>query len=137
MYMEDKGFNQVRLVVGLIGLAMLVLLGLSGVMSVVDCCLFGLWLVTFVLFSINLKSVPWVFGATAFYMIFLFLGYHCPLLAWDTPEPKMLIKAVLYGNKLISLLVNAFLYFIAVVALSFLVCAAMSGFYSYKRKNLL
>ncbi len=135
--MDDKGFNQIRLVIGLISLAMLIFMGLAGVMSVVDCCLFILWLVAFVLLSKKLECVPWMLGLTAFYMAFLFLGYHCPLLVWDAPEPKMFVKIVLYGNQLMSLLVNAFLYFIAVVAFFSLVCAAISGFYCFNKKHLL
>ena len=135
MIMEEKGFNQIRLIIGLIGLAMFIFVGLSGVMPVVDVCLFGLWFGVFILITRNLKSLPWTLGFTAFYVAFLFLGYHFPLLGWNAPDLKLLPQAVLYGNKLAIVLVNAFLYFLAVVALVFLVCAVLSGFGTFNKKD--
>lgn len=133
--MEEKGFNQIRLIIGLIGLAMLIFVGLSGVMPVVDVCLFGLWFAVFILITRNLKCLPWTLGFTVFYVTFLFLGYHFPLLCWDAPDLKMLPQVVLYGNKLVLVLVNAFLYFLAAVAFMFLACAAISGFGAFNKKD--
>lgn len=135
MSMVTKFFNQIRFAVGLIGLLILTLLGLSEVMSAVDCCLFSLWLGLFVLLSKNLKYAPWILGLTAFYMAFPFLGYHCPLVAWEAPESEILTRVVLYGDKLMALCVNAFLYFMAVVALLSLACAVIGGFFCYNKSN--
>ena len=133
--MEEKGFNQIRLIIGLIGLAMFIFVGLSGVMPVVDVCLFGLWFAVFILITRNLKSLPWTLGFTAFYVAFLFMGYHFPLLGWDAPSLNFMPQAVYYGNKLAILLVNAFFYFCGAVALIFLVCAVLSGFDYFKQRS--
>ena len=78
--MENSGWNQIRLVIGLIGVAMLIFLRLSGVLSIIDTCLFGLWFVTFLLISKDKECLPWGFGFTAFYTALLFFAYHYPLI---------------------------------------------------------
>lgn len=131
--MENKGWNQIRLVVGIIGVFMLIFLRLSGVLSIIDTCLCGLWFAVFVLATRNLQCLPWTFGFTVFYASFLFLGYHFPLLEWNAPSLNFMPKAVLYGNQLAILLVNAFFYFCGVVSLIFLICAVLSGFDYFKQ----
>lgn len=131
--MENKGWNQIRLVVGIIGVFMLIFLRLSGVLSIIDTCLCELWFAVFVLATRNLQCLPWTFGLTVFYASFLFLGYHFPLLEWDAPSLNFMQKAVLYGNQLAILLVNAFFYFCGIVALIFLICAVLSGFDYFKQ----
>lgn len=131
--MENKGWNQIRLVVGIIGVFMLIFLRLSGVLSIIDTCLCGLWFAVFVLTTRNLQCLPWTFGFTVLYASFLFLGYHFPLLEWNAPSLNFMPKAVLYGNQLAILLVNAFFYFCGFVALIFLICAVLSGFDYFKQ----
>lgn len=133
--MENRGWNQIRLVVGLIGVAMLIFLRLSGILPIIDTCLFGLWFVAFVLISKDTECLPWAFGFTFFYVALLFLGYHCPLLEWDAPSLPVLQNIAVYGHKLAVVLVNALLYLIAVLALILLICAALSGFGYFKPKR--
>ncbi len=133
--MENKGWNQIRLVVGIIGVFMLIFLHLSGVLPIVDTCLFGVWFAVFVLATRNLQCLPWSLGFTVFYASLLFLGYHFPLLEWDAPSLNFMPQAVFYGNKLAILLVNAFFYFCGAVALIFLVCAVLSGFDYFKQRS--
>ena len=47
--MGKKGFNQVRLIIGLIGFAMLIFLKISAVISVVDACILGIGFAIFLL----------------------------------------------------------------------------------------
>lgn len=133
--MEEKGFNQIRLIVALIGFAMLIFLGLSAAIPVVDLCLIGIGFAAVVLLSRNWSSIPWAVGFTVFYMMFPILGYHFPLLVWEAPNFNAFENIALYGNKLAILLVNAFLYFLAVVALIFFVAAVFSGFSKFSRED--
>ena len=135
--MENSGWNQIRLVIGLIGVAMLIFLRLSGALSIIDTCLFGLWFVTFLLISKDKECLPWSFGFTAFYTALLFLAYHYPLLEWNAPSLSVLQNIAIYGNKLAIVLVNALLYLMAVLSLVLLTCAALSGLGCFKPKRSL
>lgn len=135
--MENSGWNQIRLVIGLIGVAMLIFLRLSGVLSIIDTCLFGLWFVTFLLISKDKECLPWGFGFTAFYTALLFFAYHYPLLEWNAPSLPVLQNIAIYGNKLAIVLVNALLYLMAVLSLVLLACAALSGLGCFKLKRSL
>lgn len=135
--MENSGWNQIRLVIGLIGVAMLIFLRLSGALSIIDTCLFGLWFVTFLLISKDKECLPWSFGFTAFYTALLFLAYHYPLLEWNAPSFPVLQNIAIYGNKLAIVLVNALLYLMAVLSLVLLTCAALSGLGCFKPKRSL
>lgn len=135
--MKNSGWNQIRLVIGLIGVAMLIFLRLSGVLSIIDTCLFSLWFVTFLLISKDKECLPFGFGFTAFYTALLFFAYHYPLLEWNAPSLPVLQNIAIYGNKLAIVLVNALLYLMAVLSLILLTCAALSGLGCFKPKRSL
>lgn len=133
--MGKKGFNQVRLIIGLIGFTMLIFLKISAVISVVDACILGIGFAIFLLITGDLKYLPWTLILMVFYTALPFLGYHWPILVWNAPDWEMFPQVALYGNKLMILFVNSFLYFWAVVSLLLLVCAVLSGFGTFSKKD--
>lgn len=133
--MGKKGFNQVRLIIGLIGFAMLIFLKISAVISVIDACIFGIGFAIFLLITGDLKYFPWTLILMVFYTALSFLGYHWPILVWNAPDWEMFPQVALYGNKLMILFVNSFLYFLAIVSLLLLVCAVLSGFGTFSKKD--
>ena len=135
--MENSDWNQIRLVIGLIGVSMLIFLRLSGALSIIDTCLFGLWFVTFMLISKDKECLPWSFGFTAFYTALLFFAYHYPLLEWNAPSLPVLQNIAIFGNKLSFFFFNALLYLMAVLSLVLLTCAALSGLGCFKPKRSL